>query len=156
MISDFDVMNYSWTPDMMRGVGENTIFIGERCTWFLGLEGAREINRSLMSFSKESSPIEVKHGHEKIGYPHYSTLDIDVMEHYTKKFFKLLRTHEHDACDFDKFHLYITNAQQRSDDNFRKILQSIPFIHFDHGCYGVKGVDKSMSRSEVVDFIRKI
>jgi len=156
MISDFDVMNYSWTPDMMRGVSENTIFIGERCAWFLGLEGAKEINEALMSFSKESSPVEVKHGHEKIGYPHYSTLDIDVMEHYNKHFFKILRTHEHDACDFDKFHFYITNIQQGSDDNFQKILQSIPLIHFDHGCYGAKGVKREMLRSEVVDFIRKI
>lgn len=152
LISDFDVINYGWTPDFMEGVAEDSIFAGERCALFLGKRGASKMDDALISFYKKGSPIVVTRGHENLKYPHDSSFDIDVMVKYTMHDFNLLKTQKHKACNFDAHPYYVSNVQLVN----KNILNSIPLIHFDHGCYHVKSIRSGMSRAEIVDFVRPI
>jgi hypothetical protein len=150
---DFDVINYSWTPDMMKKVSDNTRFNGERSTMFLSPSGVEIIEKGLIDFCKRGEPIK----HTTCGK--MSTSDMHVIgsiisKHknlfpflYHPKWNRILRKHPRH---------YISNIQYSLDDG-HDYMQT-PMVHYDGGCFAHPDAKKYnlKTRAEVVQFMRPI
>ena len=129
LYSDYDVMNYGFTPNVLNFAKENIYFCEERAVVYLGKEGAKQIENAMMQFSSE----EFKNDG--------SSSDMHVIRRYTNIFTPVhndLETNEKAKWP----HYYMSNSF--ADNQDKTVL-----VHYDGGCYR-RGADRKLSRLQII------
>ena len=57
LYADYDVINYSFTPDILNYMEEDSVLIGERCAVYLGERGINDIEQAINRFDKDPGEI---------------------------------------------------------------------------------------------------
>ena len=126
LYADYDVINYGFTPDIIKNIEHDSYLCIHRSVMFLGLTGIDDIERVILKFNNEPFSEGDERG---------SCNDLNVMRKYTKVFKSKLMP------SGDWYTTYI-------EPNFRN---NSPLVHYDGGCYK-RGISRSMTR---VDIIKK-
>jgi len=129
LYSDFDVMNYGFTPSILNFAKENSYFCGERAVVYLGLEGVEQMESALLQFSSE----EFKSNE--------SSADVYVMERYTDIFTPVCKNLENN--EEAKWPYYYVGH------SFAKNQDETLLVHYDGGCY-IRGADSKLSRLQII------
>lgn len=150
---DFDVINYSWTPDMMKTVLDNTRFNGERSTMFLSPSGVEIIEKGLINFCKNGKPIFIEY--ENV----VSTSDMHVINSIISKhenLFPFLYHPKWNRISRKYPRHYVSNIQYSLGEG-HDYMQT-PMVHYDGGCFNHPDTQKYnlKTRAEVVQFMRPI
>ena len=125
LYADYDVINYRFSPDVLDSTPEDSYFCNSRCVVYLSINGANEIEKTLLDFNNSLS-LEKYNKEELLN-------DMVLINEYTHCF--LLKRDRNDQ-------FYVSSI--KSD-----FSNETPLIHFDGGCYK-RGVDRSLSRLDVV------
>ena len=129
LYSDYDVMNYGFTPNILNFAKENSYFCGERAVVYLGKKGAEQMESALLQFSSE----EFKNNG--------SSADVYVMERYTDIFIpvhKNLETKKKAKWPY----YYVGHSYDYTQDDTL-------LVHYDGGCYR-RGADRKLSRLQII------
>ena len=126
LYSDYDVMNYGFTPSILNFAKENSYFCGERAVVYLGKEGAEQIENAMIKFSSE----EFK-GNE-------SSADVYVMERYTNIFTPVLTNYETNERAKHPYY-YVAHPFDHGEN-------SAPLIHYHGGCRATN----TTSRAQII------
>lgn len=124
LYADYDVINYGFSPDILKSTPDDSHFCGTRCTVYLGDEGKDQIEKSILNFSDNSF---------KEGDDRGSCNDMNIVSKYTSCF-KLKRDTNNQ--------LYVSSIMP----DFSNIT---PLVHYDGGCYK-RGVSRDLTRVEIV------
>jgi hypothetical protein len=129
LYSDYDVMNYGFTPNILNFAKENSYFCGERAVVYLGEKGAEQMESAMLQFFSEEF-----NGDE-------SSADVYVMGRYTNIFTPVYNNLENN--EKAKWAYYYVGHS--FDNNQDETL----LVHYDGGCY-TRGADRKLSRLQVI------
>lgn len=124
LYADYDVMNYGFSPEILKSTPDDSHFGESRCTVYLGDVGKDQIEKSILNFSSNSFKEEDKPG---------SCNDMNIVSKYTSCF-KLKR----DA-----------NNQRYVSSILPDFSNITPLVHYDGGCYK-RGISRDLTRVEIV------
>lgn len=129
LYSDYDVMNYGFTPNILNFAKENSYFCGERAIVYLGKKGAEQMESALLQFSSEEFKNDA------------NSADVYVMERYTTIFIPVLNnleTKERANWTYN----YMSNSYDKHHDETL-------LVHYDGGCYR-RGANRKLSRLQII------
>lgn len=129
LYSDYDVMNYGFTPNILNFAKENSYFCGERAVVYLGKKGAKQMESALLQFSSEEFKNDA------------SSADVYVMIRYTTIFIPVLNnleTKERANWTYN----YMSNSYDKHHDETL-------LVHYDGGCYR-RGANRKLSRLQII------
>lgn len=124
LYSDYDVMNYGFTSDILNSTKENSCFCSERAVVYLGKEGVMDIEQAILQFNNQP----FREGSER-----GSCNDMNIMNKYTNCF------------NFQKDQ----NNQNYVSSIIPDLSNQTPLVHYDGGCYR-RGVDRKFSRLDII------
>lgn len=124
LYADYDVINYGFTPDALESTEENSHFSRDRCSVYLGREGANQIENAISSFN--NNPFQE-------GGERGSSNDMRIITKYTNCF-QLKRQKNNQPY----------NSSIKAD-----FSNETPLIHYDGGCYK-RGIDRKLSRLDII------
>jgi hypothetical protein len=145
LYADYDVINYSFTPDILNYMHEDSVLKGERCCVYLGERGINDIEQAINRFDKDPGEISNSRSDKN------SSSDMHVISRFTTIFKTII-------CNL------IT--KERSEKNRTYYCQNAgidgylesSLVHFDGGVYGrnIPEEYKKLSRVELVQKLRPI
>ena len=124
LYSDYDVMNYGFTPSILNFAKENSYFFEDRAVVCLGKEGVIDIEQAILQFNNQP----FREGSER-----GSCNDMNIMNKYTNCF------------NFQKDQ----NNQNYVSSIMPDLSNQTPLVHYDGGCYR-RGVDRKFSRLDII------
>jgi hypothetical protein len=124
LYSDYDVINYGFTSDILNSTKENSYFCRERAVVYLGKEGVMDIEQAILQFNNQP----FREGSER-----GSCNDMNIMNKYTNCF------------NFQKDQ----NNQNYVSSIMPDLSNQTPLVHYDGGCYR-RGVDRKFSRLDII------
>ena len=145
LYADYDVINYSFTPDVLNFMSEDSVLKGERCAVYLGKRGALDIERAIARFNRD--PGEISHSLKDEN----SSSDMHVISRFTTVF-KTITCNLITKERSEKNNTYY--CQNAGEDGY----MDSPLVHFDGGVYGrnIRDEYKNLSRAELVQKLRPI
>lgn len=143
LYADYDVINYSFTPDILNYMEEDSVLKGERCAVYLGQRGVKDIEQALNRFDKNPGEISNSWSNKN------SSSDMHVISRFTTVFKTItcnLITNERS----EKNHTYY--CQNAGQDGY----MDSPLVHYDGGTYerNIPKECKRVGRSELVQKLR--
>jgi len=145
LYADYDVINYSFTPDILNYMEEDSVLKGERCAVYLGERGINDIEQAINRFDKDPGEISNSWSEKN------ASSDMHVISRFTTVFKTI-------TCNL------IT--KERSEKNRTYYCQNAgqdgymdsPLVHYDGGTYGrnIPEECKRLPRTELVQKLRPI
>lgn len=124
LYADYDVINYGFSPDILKSTKENSYFCTSRCIVYLGYRGKNQIENAIFNFSngdfQESSSVG-------------SSNDMTIINKYTDCF--IFEKDNDNRC-------YVSSI-------LPDFSNQTPLIHYDGGCYR-RGFNRNLTRLEII------
>ena len=108
LYADYDVLNYGFHPDVLKLTDENSYFLFDRSTVYLGLRGVESIEKAIIDFDKEVVPTNCRGGF---------TNDMSVITRHSSEF--NIKTDDNNNKYSSRININLTN--------------NTPLVHFDGG-----------------------
>ena len=145
LYADYDVINYSFTPDILNFMSEDSILKGERCAIYLGKRGALDTEQVLLHFDKD--PGEISNSWKDKN----ASSDMHVISRFTTVF-KLITHNLITKERSEKNHTYY--CQNAGEDGY----MDSPLVHFDGGTAGrnIPKQYRELPRSQFVEKLRPL
>lgn len=145
LYADYDVINYSFTPDVLNFMSEDSVLKGERCAVYLGKRGALDIEQAIARFDKD--PGEISHSWKDKN----ASSDMHVISRFTTSF-KTITRNAITGERSEKNHAYY--CQNAGEDGY----MDSPLVHFDGGTYerNIPDECRGLARAELVQWLRPV
>ena len=145
LYADYDVINYSFTPDILNFMSEDSVLKGERCAVYLGKRGALDMEQAIARFDKD--PGEISHSWKDKN----ASSDMHVVSRFTTSF-KTITCNIITDERSEKNHTYY--CQNAGEDGY----MDSPLVHFDGGTYGrnIPSECRGLTRAELVQWLRPV
>ena len=130
LYSDYDVMNYGFTPSILNFAKENSYFFEDRAVVYLGKKGADQTESENLNFNNNKFQESKERG---------SCNDMNIMNKYTNCF----------NLQKDQ------NNQNYASAIMPDLSNQTPLIHYDGGCYR-RGFDRKFSRLDIIKRYQKL
>ncbi len=125
LYSDYDVMNYGFTPNLLKSIRQDSYLCPSRCVVYLGINGLDETETAILNFNNNLFQESEDRG---------SCNDMNIINKYTKCF------------NFQK---------DQNNQNYVSLIMpdfsnQTPLVHYDGGCY-LRGIDRKLSRLQIIN-----
>ena len=124
LYADYDVINYGFSPDILKSTKEDSYFCTSRCAVYLGEKGASEIESAILNFNNNKFQEDNSAG---------SSNDMRIIQKHTNCF--NFQKDKDNQC-------YVSSIMPH-------LRNQTPLIHYDGGCYK-RGFDRKFSRLEII------
>lgn len=124
LYADYDVINYGFSPGILKTTREDSFFCNSRCVVYLKKKGVDQTESAILNFNNN----EFKESEER-----GSCNDMNIINKYTNCF--NLQKDQNNQ-------LYVSSIMP-------DLSNQTPLIHYDGGCYR-KGFDRKLSRLEII------
>lgn len=145
LYADYDVINYSFTPDILNYMNPDSVLKGERCAVYLGEKGAIDIEQAIDRFDKNPGEISNSWSDEN------ASSDMHTTSRFTTVFKTITWNLITKECS-EKNHTYY--CQNAGKDGYI----DCPLVHYDGGTSGrdIPEEYKKLPRAELVQKLRPI
>lgn len=143
LYADYDVINYSFTPDILNYMQEDSVLKSERCAVYLGQRGLNDIEQAINRFDKDPGEIS------NCWSDRNSSSDMHVIARFTTVFKTITCNLITKECSEKNRTYYCQNAAQ---DGY----MDSPLVHYDGGTRGrnIPEEYKELPRAELVQKLR--
>lgn len=129
LYADYDVINYGFSPNVLKSTPEDSCFCHTRCTVYLGKKGADQTESAILNFNNNKFEESEERG---------SCNDMHVITKYTNCF------------NFQKDQ----NNQLYVSPILPDLSNQTPLVHYDGSCYR-RGFDRKFSRLDIIEQYHK-